>query len=222
MSFVKNCVEDSLPIWQKCLETRFLQALGAGTLEEDCFLGYIVDDSLYLREYAKVFAWGMTRAADMETLRVYYSFLSFVNEEEGATRLHYLRHYGLTDEAIQPLPLRPENRAYTQHMIRAAKEGGAAECMMAVLPCMLSYAWIFRRLLQDYPGVLDTVYGDLVRDYAGDGYDDACREWVDFADKVCAPLSPEEKERCMAIFRQSSLDELNFWRMSEQPRKDLK
>ena len=53
---------------------------------EACFKGYIVEDSLYLREYAKVFAWGMTKAKDMQTIRTYYSLLSFVNESEDAAR----------------------------------------------------------------------------------------------------------------------------------------
>ena len=108
-----------------------------------------MEDSLYLREYAKVFAWGMTKAKDMQTIRTYYSLLSFVNESEDAARLHYLKHFGLTDEGIQSLPLRPENRAYVDSMIEAAKNGeGAAECMMACLPCMLSYGWIFQKLLK--------------------------------------------------------------------------
>ena len=134
--------------------------------------GYIVEDSLYLREYAKVFAWGMTKAKDMQTIRTYYSLLSFVNESEDAARLHYLKRFGLTDEGIQSLPLRPENRAYVDSMIEAAKNGeGAAECMMACLPCMLSYGWIFQKLLEEKPSVQDTLYGALVVDYADKGYE---------------------------------------------------
>ena len=60
--FVDALVQESLPIWQQCLDSDFLRGLEAGTLDEDCFKGYIVDDSLYLREYARVFAWGMTKA----------------------------------------------------------------------------------------------------------------------------------------------------------------
>ena len=89
MSFVEACIQDSLPIWEQCLNTPFLQKLQNGTLEESCFLGYIIDDSLYLREYAKVFAWGMTKAQTMEDIRICYSLLSFVNEGEGSTRLYF-------------------------------------------------------------------------------------------------------------------------------------
>ena len=222
MSFLDQCIQDSLPIWQQCLESDFLQGLADGTLDEECFKGYIVDDSLYLREYAKVFAWGMLRAGTMEEIRNYYSLLAFVNEAEDSTRRYYIKRCGLDDAAIQRLPLRPENRAYVDHMLSAAREGGgAAECMMAAMPCMLSYGWIFERLLRDHPDVLKTPYGAFVGDYASGRYDAVCGSWKAFTEKVCEGLSPERQRRCLAIFRQSSLHELNFWRMSRRPREDL-
>ena len=121
MTFLEEQIRDSLPVWEACLDTQFLRRLADGTLEEDCLKGYIVDDSLYLREYAKVFAWGMLHSSDMAEIRSYYSLLAFVNESEDATRRYYLRRYGITDEEIQPLPLRPENRAYVDYMIAAAR-----------------------------------------------------------------------------------------------------
>ncbi len=222
MSFVKELVEENLPIWQQCLDSEFLTKLENGTLDEACFKGYIVEDSLYLREYAKVFAWGMTKAETMETVRNYYSLLSFVNEGEGATRLYYLKRYGLTDAQIQTLPLRPENRAYADTMIEAAKNGrGEAECIMACLPCMLSYGWIFQKLVERAPQVKATPYWPLVRDYADKGYEDACRAWAAYAEKVCTGLTPERTENCKAIFKQCSEHELHFWEMSAKPRNDV-
>ena len=171
MPFVSSLVQEDLPVWQQCLDTEFLRKMEDGTLDEACFKGYIVEDSLYLREYAKVFAWGMTKARTMETLRNYYSLLGFVQESEDVTRLHYLEQFGLSEADLQALPLRPENRAYVDCMINAAKNGeGEAECIMACLPCMLSYGWIFQKMLDRSPAVRDTLYGPLVQDYAGPGY----------------------------------------------------
>ena len=110
MPFVSSLVQEDLPVWQQCLDTEFLRRMEDGTLDEACFKGYIVEDSLYLREYAKVFAWGMTKARTMETLRNYYSLLGFVQESEDVTRLHYLEQFGLSEADLQALPLRPENR----------------------------------------------------------------------------------------------------------------
>lgn len=104
MNFLEECIQDSLPIWESCLNTKFLKGVADGSLPEECFKGYIVDDSLYLREYSKVFAWGMIHSRDMAEIRNYYSLLSFVNESEDATRRYYLKRYGITDEEIQPPP----------------------------------------------------------------------------------------------------------------------
>ena len=221
MSFVEECIQDSLPIWEQCLNSPFLRKLENGTLEESCFLGYIIDDSLYLREYAKVFAWGMTKARTMEDIRICYSLLSFVNEGEGSTRLYYLNRSGLTDAEIQNLPQRPENKAYTECMLEAAKNGGIAECLMACLPCMISYYWIFRKLLERSPDVKNTPYWPLVRDYASEDYLLSCQKWATYTDQLCVELSSEQKTKCMQIFRDCSHHELHFWEMSEQPRLDV-
>ena len=222
MSFVRYCIDECMDIWEKCLHSEFLTKLQDGSLPEDCFKGYIVDDSLYLREYAKVFAWGMTKATDMDSIRTYYSLLAFVNEGEGNTRVKYLERYGLKDSEIQYLPQRPENKAYTDCMINAAKNGeGAPDCIMACLPCMISYAWIFREIAKANSEVLNTVYGPLIKDYISEGYADACRSWAEYGNSVCEGLSEAKKRRCMEIFRSCSAHELNFWSMSEKPRNDI-
>lgn len=219
MSFVIDCIRENLPVWQDCLNTEFLRRMGEGTLPEAWLEGYIIDDSLYLRDYAKVFAWGMTKAEDWEDVRACYSLLAFVNEGEGATRLQYLRGFGLTDAEVQRLPRRPENAAYTAYMLEAAREGeGMAECMMACLPCMLSYAWIFRKLLENYPAVQNTVCWPLVRDYTGETYAQKCRDWLAYAEKLCADLSPVRQSRCREIFSMCSRYEESFWKMAGRMR----
>ena len=221
MSFLDVCINDSLPIWRACLDTPFLRGIADGTLDEACFKGYIIDDSLYLREYSKVFAWGMIHSDDMEEIRNYYSLLAFVNEAEDSTRRYYLKRYGLRDEQIQHLPLRPENRAYVDFMLNTAKNAsGAAACMMACLPCMLSYGWIFGQMLNQSPAVQDTVYARFVNDYAGERYESICRTWAAFTDKVCAEIPPEQEEPCLKIFRTCSEHEYHFWEMAARPRDE--
>lgn len=222
MSFIAECVQDSLPIWQQCLDTDFLKQMENGTLEWPCFAGYIVDDSLYLRDYAKVFAAGIVKAKTLAEIKTYYSFLAFVNEGEGTTRVEYLHRMGLSDEQLEQFEPRFQNKAYTDFMIRATQEGTTgAECMMAGLPCMISYAWIFHKMVERTPQVLEGPFGAMIRDYIVPSADEICVEWVEFANRLCENLTPAEKQSCMEIFRQSSLYELGFWKMSESPRSDL-
>ena len=93
--------------------------------------------------------------------------------------------------------------------------------MMACLPCMVSYQWIFQRLLQQYPNVRQTPFWPLVRDYTSDAYEQACQSWLAYTDRICQDLDTEHKAQCSEIFRECSLHELHFWEMSLQPRTDL-
>ena len=223
LPFVSALVQADLPVWEQCLQTEFLQKMENGILSEDCFKSYLVEDSLYLREYAKIFAWGMTKATTMAAMRTYYSLLSFVQENEDLTRLRYLEQYGLREADIQSLPLRPESRAYLDCMIDAARTGeGEAECLMACLPCMLSYGWIFGEMLKNVPAVQNTPYARFVNDYAGERYESICKAWEAFTEKVCAGVSPEREAHCLEIFRTCSEHEHHFWEMAARPRTDLK
>lgn len=149
--------------------------------------------------------------------------LAFVNEAEDSTRRYYLKRYSLLDEEIQPLPLRPENRAYVDYMLNAAKNADdAVDCMMACLPCMLSYGWIFGEMLKNVPAVQNTPYARFVNDYAGERYESICKAWEAFTEKVCAGVSPEREAHCLEIFRTCSEHEHHFWEMAARPRTDLK
>ena len=44
MSFTKRLVEDSLPIWQDCLNSEFLQRMANGSLDPECLKGEYVRD----------------------------------------------------------------------------------------------------------------------------------------------------------------------------------
>ena len=84
---------------------------------------------------------------------------------------------------------------------------------MAVLPCMLSYSYIFRRLAGE-PGSAASRYWDFIRDYGDSQYAENCREWCGFAEEKCGRLSEEKQGRLRAVFERASLLEYDFWTMS--------
>ncbi len=222
MNLVTDCIAQSIPIWDACLQSEFIRKLQDGSLSEECFKGYIVDDSLYLREYARVFAYGMLHAMDMKELQLFYSLLSFVNEGENSTRLYYIDRYGLKDSLVYSLSPRAENAAYIDTMHTCAKNAtSAAECIMAALPCMLSYGYIFGKIAKECPNVQHSPYARFVNDYAGEEYDALCREWTKAAIQACEKLTPKQQDNCKEVFYRCCAHELAFWEMSIKPRTDI-
>ena len=94
------------------------------------------------------------------------------------------------DDNVETMEKLPSCAAYTDFLLRVAREEGAPEILAAALPCMLGYRYVFEELLRRYPAAAQGPYAPLMRDYTSPGYAAACAQWTDFADALCSPLPP--------------------------------
>ena len=218
MSFMQECIDYSLDVWQQCQQHPFILGLGDGTLPLSHFKGYMIDDSIYLREYARTFAFAMAKSTTLKEIRAYYSILPFVQNNEDATRIKYLRQWGISDQDIEDSIPRPENKAYADFMLDIAKSEDQPEILMAVLPCILSYYYLAENMIKQNPDIKNTTYWPFINDYYSPGYLASCQTWGAFAEEKCKDLPPERRQKLFEIFRQSSIHELHFWDMSNRPR----
>ena len=148
MSFMEEVIAGSKSLWDAAANSEFIEQMGKGTLDKAKFLDYRVQDSLYLRDYARAYAMAMFKSHTLQEIQVFYSVLGFVNEHENATRLRYLSDAGLTDADVENIPKKPACAAYTGFLIKTAQEEEIPEIPMAVMPCMLGYYDVFERLVQ--------------------------------------------------------------------------
>lgn len=215
MSFVKEMIDYSMDLWEGYLAHPFLQELKDGTLTEEKIKRYIIQDSLYLREYARVFAVGILKAPTIRDMSHLSRLISGTVQGEYVTRDKYLNRFGISPQEWEQMELLPDNRAYVDYMMQEAEKGGLPEIFAAVLPCMLSYCFIGRELTRRYPEqVKVTQYADLIDDYGNDGYYETCVADAEYADTLYALLAEERKARLKEIFRTASIYEMKFWDMS--------
>ena len=153
MSFIKDVLEKNIPIWDQCIATPFVQGMKEGTLPFECFKEYMIQDSIYLKHYARVYGKEIYHAKTLREIQLFYSVLSFVTDTESAVRLKYLEQFGLTDADIEFIAPLPENQQYIDFLLETAEQGDDKEMLMAVLPCMMSYSYIFQ---QSGPGLEGT------------------------------------------------------------------
>ncbi len=149
MSFVKTLVDNSMDIWEAYLKHPFIIELQQGTLDIEKFKNYIVQDSIYLKEYARVYALGMYKSKTLKEIQNFYSILSFVNADETSTRLKYLKEWNITQEDIEVAEVKKENKEYIDFMMKIAEECEVPEILMATLPCMFSYCYIGKELIKN-------------------------------------------------------------------------
>lgn len=218
MSFMKETVSKSLGIWDECVKSDFISELKEGTLPLEKFKNYMVQDSIYLKHYARVYGKAMFHSTNLRDIQLYYSILSFVTDTESAVRINYLSSFGMTDDDIEFIQPLQENQNYIDFLLEIAEGGNICEILMAVLPCMMSYSYIFRKIA-DEPDSSKSRYWDFIQDYSDNQYYEDCIAWGKFADRKCENLTKEEKEHLSKIFEKASILELDFWKMAYKEQK---
>lgn len=220
MSFMDEVVKRNIRVWDACAETPFIRELQAGILPEEKFKQYMIQDSIYLKNYARIYGKAIYHSENLRDIQMYYSVLSMVTEEESAVRLAYLKRFGLTDDDIEKEEARAENRKYIEFLLKIADRGNIPEILMAALPCMVSYSYIFRKIAK-MAGTADSKYFDFIADYAEDGYFESCKCLCGFAEQKCGGLPGKEKEKLGGIFESASLLELSFWEMAYKNEREI-
>ena len=71
MSVTQRLYEAAKPVWQTCYNHPFVQGIGDGSLAQEKFQYFLLQDYLYLFDYAKVFAWGVVKAKEPELMRFF-------------------------------------------------------------------------------------------------------------------------------------------------------
>lgn len=213
MSFMQEIMKRNIPIWDRCAAMPFVREMQSGILPFEKFKQYMIQDSIYLKNYARIYGKIIYHSTTLKDIQMFYSVLNFVTDTESAVRLNYLKQFNMTDNDIEFIETLPENQEYIDFMMEIAEQGNVCEMLMALLPCMLSYSYIFRKIAVN-PESKHSRYWDFIQDYADDRYYQDCKAWGVFADTKCACLPEEQKKKLSAIFERASILELHFWEMA--------
>ncbi|WP_242994205.1 hypothetical protein [Dorea formicigenerans] len=112
MAFMKDILTHNIPIWEECAATPFVQEVQTGKLPLEKFKRYMIQDSIYLKNYARIYGKAIFHAATLREIQLYYSMLNFVNDTESEVRLDYLKQFCITDDDIELIAPLPENQNY--------------------------------------------------------------------------------------------------------------
>jgi len=200
------------PIWAAQMEHPFVQGIGDGTLDEDLFKRWVLQDYRYLKEFARVFAWAVAKANLLESMSWYAAVLNLTLNTEMALHRDYAARFGLTPADLEAEPMWPTTRAYTDFLVRTAADGDMADLLAALLPCAWGYVYLAQRLSQAEPPT-DRRYADWIRQYASEEFAQAAVWLREELDREAAEASEEKIHRLKEIFVISSRYEWQFWEM---------
>ncbi|KPJ90093.1 MAG: thiaminase II [Gemmatimonas sp. SG8_17] len=200
------------PIWDAQLSHPFVKGLGDGSLAVEKFKHWVLQDYLYLKEFARVFAWAVTKAGDLDSMGWYAAVLNLTLNTEMSLHLAYAERFGISAAELEAQPMWPTTRAYTDFLVRVAADGDMADLLAALLPCAWGYVYVAKHLAQgDAPS--DKRYADWIEQYASEEFEQAAERLKIELNRVAEGASSEKKQRLEELFLLSSRYEWMFWEM---------
>ena len=106
-------------VYGEILDHPFLRGLTDGTLPEENFEHYVLQDALYLRDYARALSLAAVRAPDAEALVMFNEHSAGAITVEKSLHDGFLKDFGLPQDVVDRTPPAPTILAYTRYMIRA-------------------------------------------------------------------------------------------------------
>ena len=210
--------EAAAPVWEKCLSHPFVTGIGDGTLDVEKFKFFMLQDYLYLFDYAKVFALGVVKARDPELMRTFAKNVDAVLGGEMNIHRAYMKRLGITEEQVFSVQPALDNLSYTHYMMSVADTGTPMEIVASILACSWSYAEIGQALAK-VPGALEhAFYGEWIQGYAGEDYAATNAALIRLMNELAKDASEEQVKYLTEIFVNCSRYELGFWDMAWEMR----
>ena len=214
MNTVDKLLAAAAEIWKSYNEHPFVLGIQNGTLDKEKFRYYMIQDYLYLEDYAKTFAVGVAKAKSIEIANLFAKYIPVMN---GELNVHdgYLARLGVTQEEIDSTSRSLDNLSYTSYMLRVAYEEGEAEILAAILSCAYSYEFIAKNIVKNNPAsIYDAFYGDWIRGYISDGYAEENIILLEELNRLTENYTEKQIQHLVDIFVACSRYELAFWEMS--------
>jgi len=209
--FTSELWQGIVDIYRGILVHPFLTGLTDGSLPQGTFAFYVVQDALYLRQYAKALAAVASRAPDAAGTEMFARHAADAVAVERALHESLLTDLGIDPAAASAAKPAPTNLAYTSYLLAAIYGGSYADGIGAILPCYWIY-WEVGKELQRR-GSPDPRYQRWIDTYGGEEFGAAVRAVLAVTDELGPVLAPRERERVHQHFRVTSRYEWMFWDM---------
>lgn len=215
MSFFAKLKSAASEEWRAYTEHPFTNAMADASLPEAGFRHYLVQDYLFLIEFARAYALAVYKAPKLADMRDAAAGLSAILDVEMDLHIKLCGGWGLAPADIEAAPAAPETLAYTRYVLDTGMRGDLLALKVALSPCIIGYAEIAARLAA-VPGAMDSAnrYSVWIGEYAGAAYQevaaDATASLDDLAERY---LTPAREAELTTIFREATRLEADFWEM---------
>jgi thiaminase/transcriptional activator TenA len=203
------------PAWESYVAHDFVKQLGAGALPEPAFKFYLIQDYLFLIQFARAYALAAYKSDTLEDMRQAATSMRIILDDEMGLHVKFCAGWGLDLADMLKAPEAPQCMAYTRFVLEAGHAGDVLDLQVALAPCVVGYAEIANRLVADPATRLEgNPYRPWIEAYAGPDYQAVAAAAVAQLDSLYARRAGPGRDAALArLFGGATKLEADFWQM---------
>jgi thiaminase (transcriptional activator TenA) len=215
MRFFERLKKEASAEWRAYTEHPFTEGLADGSLPEAAFRHYLVQDYLFLIEFARAYALAVYKSPDLADMREAAAGLSAILDVEMNLHVKLCSGWGLSPDDLERAPPASEMLAYTRYVLDAGMRGDLLALKVALAPCVIGYAEIATRLAaKPNANAANNPYRVWIAEYAGAPYQEVAANAQAHLDSLAERyVTPAREAELIAIFREATRLEADFWEM---------
>lgn len=198
--------------WQSYVEHAFVRQMGDGSLPQAAFRHYLVQDYLFLIQFARANALAIYKSRTLADMRKAQGAVAAILDVEMDLHVRLCARWGISPTQLETTLEHAATVAYTRFVLDHGAAGDLLELNIALAPCVIGYAEIGRTLL---PKVTpDHPYAEWIGEYGGDAYQEVAANARAYLDDLARRFMPASRfEELAALFASASRLEADFWQM---------
>ncbi|MDI2090578.1 thiaminase II [Commensalibacter oyaizuii] len=207
--FRADCGQD----WQQFTQHRFVKELALGTLNQEEFKKFLVQDYLYLLDYCRVEALAVYKSDQFQDMQYFSSLLHGLVNIELPLHIKYCQEWGMSEKEVNSSPKTLELLAYTQYLLSKAMQGDLLDLIVLLMPCLVGYGEIGLKMLIDpNTNQMNNPYQSWIDLYAGNEYLELIHTSLTVLERLARQRGGEERySMLLEQFRTAVKLETAFW-----------
>ncbi|WP_227321502.1 TenA family protein [Acidisoma silvae] len=204
---------DAASEWSSYIDHPFMRALGRGTLPQAWFQNFLIQDYLYLIQYARGYALAGYKSESLSELVAANRTMTALLDVEMPLHVSYCKEWGISQPELEGAPPDLRMTAYANFFLERGSSGDRLDLEIALAPCLVGYAEIAQNLLADPETVLEgNPYAPWINSYSGEDYRATVAQSIIDLDAFGKRRGAEARYASLLdTFKTASLLEAQFW-----------
>ena len=185
--------------------------LSEGILPREKFIFYLIQDALYLADFAKALALTAGRLVNNTHVQQFIQFALDAIKAECELHFGYIDKYRSSTDLAFDLTVEqsPTCFMYTNYLLKMASLASVEEAVSSLLPCFLVYNEVGKRMASHQ--ISNNPYHDWIALYSSDAFELSVSLAIQITNELALTASECIQEKMVAAFVRATQLEWLFW-----------